>query len=63
VSEYLERGPVLVVADLLSLITVSSCLVIKVPQINTIRANESSKGEHRPHNICNLSSHSYDTDL
>ncbi|EDV50895.1 PQ-loop repeat-containing protein 3 [Drosophila erecta] len=44
VSEYLERGPVLVVADLLSLITVSSCLVIKVPQINTIRANKSSKG-------------------
>ncbi|KAH8296580.1 hypothetical protein KR054_008297 [Drosophila jambulina] len=45
VSEYLERGLVLVIADLLSLITVSSCLVIKVPQINTIRANESSKGE------------------
>ncbi|XP_017014327.2 solute carrier family 66 member 3 [Drosophila takahashii] len=44
VSEYLERGLVLVIADLLSLITVSSCLVIKVPQINTIRANESSKG-------------------
>ncbi|KAH8368862.1 PQ-loop repeat-containing protein 3 [Drosophila serrata] len=43
-SEYLERGLVLVIADLLSLITVSSCLVIKVPQINTIRANESSKG-------------------
>jgi len=49
VSEYMERGLVLVIADLLSLITVSSCLVIKVPQINTIRANESSKGEHRPH--------------
>ncbi|KAH8286956.1 hypothetical protein KR018_012290 [Drosophila ironensis] len=44
VSEYLERGIVLVIADLLSLITVSSCLVIKVPQINTIRANQSSKG-------------------
>ncbi|BFF97399.1 solute carrier family 66 member 3 [Drosophila madeirensis] len=44
VSEYLDKGLVLVVADLLSLITVSSCLVIKVPQINTIRENQSSKG-------------------
>ncbi|KAH8379172.1 hypothetical protein KR009_003395, partial [Drosophila setifemur] len=44
VSEYFDRGLVLVIADLLSLITVSSCLVIKVPQINTIRENESSKG-------------------
>ncbi|KAH8349554.1 hypothetical protein KR084_001427 [Drosophila pseudotakahashii] len=48
VSEYLERGLVLVIADLLSLVTVSSCLVIKVPQINTIRANESSKGKAPP---------------
>ncbi|SPP76868.1 solute carrier family 66 member 3 [Drosophila guanche] len=44
VSEYLDKGLVLVIADLLSLITVSSCLVIKVPQINTIRENQSSKG-------------------
>uniref|UniRef100_A0A0K8UFA3 Mannose-P-dolichol utilization defect 1 1 n=1 Tax=Bactrocera latifrons TaxID=174628 RepID=A0A0K8UFA3_BACLA len=44
ISNYFEKGIVLVVADLLSLITVSSCLVIKVPQINTIRANESSQG-------------------
>lgn len=49
VSDYLERGLVLVIADLLSLITVSSCLVIKVPQINTIRENESSKGESAAH--------------
>ncbi|XP_075161597.1 solute carrier family 66 member 3 [Haematobia irritans] len=41
---YLDKGIVLIVADLLSLITVSSCLVIKVPQINTIRENKSSKG-------------------
>ncbi|CAD7003896.1 PQ-loop repeat-containing protein 3 isoform X2 [Ceratitis capitata] len=44
VSNYFEKGLVLVIADLLSLITVSSCLVIKVPQINTIRANKSSQG-------------------
>ncbi|KAH8398341.1 hypothetical protein KR215_008649 [Drosophila sulfurigaster] len=44
VSQYLEKGIVLIIADLLSLITVSSCLVIKVPQINTIRENKSSKG-------------------
>ncbi|KAL7732012.1 hypothetical protein ACLKA6_015776 [Drosophila palustris] len=44
VSHYLEKGVVLIIADLLSLITVSSCLVIKVPQINTIRENKSSKG-------------------
>ncbi|XP_039964727.1 solute carrier family 66 member 3 [Bactrocera neohumeralis] len=44
ISNYFEKGIVLVIADLLSLITVSSCLVIKVPQINTIRANKSSEG-------------------
>ncbi|EDW68676.2 solute carrier family 66 member 3-like [Drosophila virilis] len=44
VSHYLDKGIVLIIADLLSLITVSSCLVIKVPQINTIRENQSSKG-------------------
>lgn len=51
VSHYLDKGIVLIIADLLSLITVSSCLVIKVPQINTIRENKSSKGEwkKRPH--------------
>lgn len=45
VLKYADKGIVLMVADLLSLITVSSCLVIKVPQINTIRENKSSKGE------------------
>ncbi|XP_059216651.1 solute carrier family 66 member 3 [Stomoxys calcitrans] len=44
VLRYMDKGLVLIVADILSLITVSSCLVIKVPQINTIRANKSSKG-------------------
>lgn len=44
IFNYFEKGLVLVVADLLSLITVSSCMVIKVPQINTIRANKSSHG-------------------
>ncbi|XP_037933966.1 solute carrier family 66 member 3 [Teleopsis dalmanni] len=44
VANYFDKGIILVIADLLSLITVSSCLVIKVPQINTIRENKSSKG-------------------
>ncbi|ALC44014.1 CG1265 [Drosophila busckii] len=44
VSQYFAKGIVLVIADLLSLITVSSCLVIKVPQINTIRESKSTKG-------------------
>ncbi|EDW85363.2 uncharacterized protein Dwil_GK10552 [Drosophila willistoni] len=44
VFHYLEKGVVLVLADMLSLITVSSCLFIKVPQINTIRKAKSSKG-------------------
>uniref|UniRef100_A0A1A9WLJ0 Solute carrier family 66 member 3 n=1 Tax=Glossina brevipalpis TaxID=37001 RepID=A0A1A9WLJ0_9MUSC len=44
ISDYLDKGLVLIVADLLSLITVSSCLVLKLPQINTIRTNKSSKG-------------------
>ncbi|XP_037953891.1 mannose-P-dolichol utilization defect 1 protein homolog 1-like [Teleopsis dalmanni] len=44
IANYFDKGIILVIADLLSLITVSSCLVIKVPQINTIRENKSSKG-------------------
>jgi len=43
-SDYLEKGVILIVADLLSLITVSSCLVIKVPQIKTIKEHRSAKG-------------------
>ncbi|XP_065360384.1 solute carrier family 66 member 3 [Calliphora vicina] len=44
VVEYMDRGIVLIIADILSLITVSSCLFIKIPQINTIRQNKSSQG-------------------
>lgn len=47
VTDYMDRGLVLIIADILSLITVSSCLFIKIPQINTIRQNKSSQG-----NIC-----------
>lgn len=54
VSHYLEKGIVLIIADLLSLITVSSCLVIKVPQISTIRENKSSKGETHTHTHAHL---------
>ena len=41
---YMDKGIVLIIADILSLITVSSCLFIKIPQINTIRQNKSSQG-------------------
>lgn len=44
VVKYIDKGVVLIIADLLSLITVSSCLFIKIPQINTIRENKSSQG-------------------
>ncbi|KAI8116989.1 PQ-loop repeat-containing protein 3 [Lucilia cuprina] len=44
IVEYMDRGIVLIIADILSLITVSSCLFIKIPQINTIRQNKSSQG-------------------
>lgn len=44
VADYMDRGLVLIIADILSLITVSSCLFIKIPQINTIRQNKSSQG-------------------
>ncbi|XP_055910648.1 solute carrier family 66 member 3 [Eupeodes corollae] len=43
-DDYFEKGFVLVVADLLSMITVASCLFIKVPQIKTINENKSSQG-------------------
>lgn len=45
VVEYIDRGIILIIADILSLITVSSCLFIKIPQINTIRQNKSSQGK------------------
>lgn len=44
VADYLDKGIVLVIADLLSMITVGSCLFIKVPQIKTINENKSSQG-------------------
>ncbi|XP_055843359.1 solute carrier family 66 member 3 [Episyrphus balteatus] len=44
VTDYLEKGIVLVIADLLSMITVGSCLFIKVPQIKTINQNKSAQG-------------------
>lgn len=61
VSHYLDKGIVLIIADLLSLITVSSCLVIKVPQINTIRENQSSKGKTPPPPTTIINTHSLDS--
>lgn len=43
-EDYFEKGFLLIVADLLSVITISSCLVCKIPQIKTISAMQSAKG-------------------
>ena len=43
-EDYFEKGFLLVIADLLSLLTISSCLVCKIPQIKTINALQSTKG-------------------
>lgn len=43
-NDYLNKGVALIFADFLSLITISSCLVIKVPQIRSIIATNSAKG-------------------
>ncbi|XP_053673236.1 solute carrier family 66 member 3 [Anopheles nili] len=39
-----ERGILYVIADLLSIVTIASCLVSKVPQIQTVRQLHSAKG-------------------
>lgn len=44
-DDYFEKGFALVLADLLSLITIASCLVCKIPQIRTICNLKSAKGE------------------
>lgn len=44
-ENYFEKGLLLVIADLLSLVTIASCLVCKIPQIRTIAALESAKGK------------------
>lgn len=44
-EDYLERGFALILADFLSIITIASCLVCKVPQIKTIVNLQSAKGE------------------
>lgn len=43
-ADYFDKGFALVLADLLSLITISSCLFIKIPQIRTINQNKSAQG-------------------
>lgn len=42
--DYLDKGLKLIIADVLSIITISSCLIIKVPQIRTIQTLRSAKG-------------------
>lgn len=44
-EDYFDKGFLLVIADVLSIITISSCLVCKIPQIKTISALKSAKGE------------------
>lgn len=41
---YLDRGIIYIISDILSLITISSCLVLKVPQIKIIQETKSAAG-------------------
>lgn len=43
--EYIKKGFLLVVADILSLITVILCLIQKLPQIRDLYGYKSAKGE------------------
>lgn len=43
--EYLEKDPLLIIADIFSLVTILSCLVVKVPQIKIIKENQSATGK------------------
>ncbi|XP_055376177.1 solute carrier family 66 member 3 [Condylostylus longicornis] len=44
VDSYFDKGIALIFADFLSLITVSSCVYVKIPQIKTILQNKSAQG-------------------
>lgn len=44
--DYLEKGPLLIIADIFSLVTILSCLVVKVPQIKIIKENNSATGKN-----------------
>lgn len=43
--EYIEKGPLLIIADIFSIVTILSCLVVKVPQIKIIKENQSANGK------------------
>lgn len=43
--DYFDKGPLLIIADIFSIVTILSCLVVKVPQIKIIRENESATGK------------------
>lgn len=42
--DYLEKDLKYIIADILSIITIASCLVSKVPQIRTIEQLQSARG-------------------
>lgn len=42
--DYIKKGIVLIVADILSLVTIGLCLVAKVPQIKTLYSIRSARG-------------------
>lgn len=44
-DDYSEKKYYFIVADILSMITISSCFVIKIPQIRKIQQIKSAKGE------------------
>lgn len=43
---YLDRGIIYVVSDILSLITILACVVLKVPQIKIIQETKSAAGNY-----------------
>lgn len=44
-QEYLSKGFILLIADILSLLTIASCVFIKIPQIKIILQSKSSHGQ------------------
>lgn len=47
-ANYITKGFLYILSDILSLITVALCLVQKVPQIRELYTYKSAKGEYRP---------------
>lgn len=51
-SDYITKGIMYVISDILSLITVTLCMVQKLPQIREIYTYKSAKGEYQNRFLC-----------